>query len=150
MQIGGVVCRSPLIAIAAYEREHTIPHDYINCSMSVLPVRAALPNPPTRLSFGRVSFPRRWDVSTLTDVPFLSIGHISIRRGANGAWQRFERGEIELWDFYVAFGHELSDTALGNAWYREYCAQKGIGERSLFDSWSSFPLSPTCIHFDPS
>lgn len=32
-QIGGVVCRSPLIAIAAYEREHNLPHDYINCSM---------------------------------------------------------------------------------------------------------------------
>jgi len=31
-----------------------------------------------------------------------------------------------LWDFYVAFGQELSDTALGNVWYREYCAQKGI------------------------
>jgi hypothetical protein len=36
-QIGGVVCRSPLIAIAAYEREHSIPNEYINCSMSVLP-----------------------------------------------------------------------------------------------------------------
>ena len=36
-QIGGVVCRSPLIAIAAYEREHSIPDNYINCSMSVLP-----------------------------------------------------------------------------------------------------------------
>lgn len=81
-QIGGVVCRSPLIAIAAYEREHSIPNNYINCSIT--------------------------------------------RRGNGGAWQRFERGEIPLWDFYVAFGNELSDTVLGNAWYREYCAQRGI------------------------
>lgn len=32
-QVGGVVCRSPLLAIAAYEREHGIPNDYINCAM---------------------------------------------------------------------------------------------------------------------
>jgi hypothetical protein len=34
----------------------------------------------------------------------LSSRAISTRRGDNGAWQKFERGEIELWDFYVAFG----------------------------------------------
>ncbi|KAL7283304.1 hypothetical protein ACG7TL_002733 [Trametes sanguinea] len=33
--IGGVVCRSPLIAIAAYEREHGIPNNYINCAITV-------------------------------------------------------------------------------------------------------------------
>ncbi|KAI0721656.1 HAD-like protein [Cerioporus squamosus] len=32
--VGGVVCRSPLIAIAAYEREHGIPHNYINCAIT--------------------------------------------------------------------------------------------------------------------
>ncbi|KAI0709078.1 HAD-like domain-containing protein [Earliella scabrosa] len=32
--IGGVVCRSPLIAIAAYEREHGIPNNYINCAIT--------------------------------------------------------------------------------------------------------------------
>jgi len=80
--IGGVVCRSPLIAIATYEREHSLPPHYINCSIT--------------------------------------------RRGDDGAWQRFERGQIELWDFYVAFGQDLSDTVHGNVWYREYCARKGI------------------------
>ncbi|KAF9648067.1 HAD-like protein [Thelephora ganbajun] len=80
--IGGVVCRSPLIAIAGYEREHSIPDNYINCSIT--------------------------------------------RRGSSGAWQRFERGEMELWNFYVTFGQELSDTVLGNVWYREYCVQRGI------------------------
>ncbi|KAI0637082.1 HAD-like protein [Trametes polyzona] len=33
--VGGVVCRSPLIAIAAYEREHGIPNNYINCAITV-------------------------------------------------------------------------------------------------------------------
>ncbi|KAI1795987.1 HAD-like protein [Ganoderma leucocontextum] len=32
--VGGVVCRSPLIAIASYEREHGIPHNYINCAIT--------------------------------------------------------------------------------------------------------------------
>ena len=27
------MCRSPLLAIAAYEREHGIPDNYINCAM---------------------------------------------------------------------------------------------------------------------
>ncbi|CAL1704348.1 unnamed protein product [Somion occarium] len=80
--VGGVVLRSPLLAIAAYEREHGIPNNYINCSIT--------------------------------------------RRGSNGAWQKFERGEIALFPFYEAFGRELSDTSAGNVWYREYCARKGI------------------------
>ena len=44
----------------------------------------------------------------------------STRRGRNGAWQRFERGEMTLFPFYEAFGRELSDTANGNVWYAEY------------------------------
>ncbi|KAI0748009.1 HAD-like protein [Daedaleopsis nitida] len=32
--IGGVVCRSPLLAIAAYEREHGLPNNYINCAIT--------------------------------------------------------------------------------------------------------------------
>ncbi|KAI0079973.1 HAD-like protein [Panus rudis PR-1116 ss-1] len=80
--VGGVVCRSPLIAIAAYERKHGLPSNYINCSIT--------------------------------------------RRGHNGAWQKFERGEIPLFPFYEAFGRELSDTDSGNQWYREYCQRKGI------------------------
>ncbi|KZT11410.1 HAD-like protein [Laetiporus sulphureus 93-53] len=32
--VGGVVCRSPLLAIAAYEREHGIPDNYINCAIT--------------------------------------------------------------------------------------------------------------------
>jgi len=34
-QIGGVVMRSPFIAIAAYERKLGLPVNYLNCSMYV-------------------------------------------------------------------------------------------------------------------
>ncbi|KAI0807135.1 HAD-like protein [Fomes fomentarius] len=80
--IGGVVCRSPLIAIAAYEREHGIPNNYINCAITT--------------------------------------------RGSHGAWQKFERGEIPLFPFYEQFGRELSDTAVNNPAYAQYCKRRGL------------------------
>ncbi|KAG8217338.1 HAD-like domain-containing protein [Butyriboletus roseoflavus] len=45
-------------------------------------------------------------------------------RGSSGAWQRFERGELPLFDFYAAFSRDLSDTTNGNIWYTEYCVRK--------------------------
>lgn len=48
-------------------------------------------------------------------------------RGASGAWQKFERGELSLFSFYKDFGRDLSDTRNGNKWYTEYCARKNIG-----------------------
>ncbi|KIJ60670.1 hypothetical protein HYDPIDRAFT_98391 [Hydnomerulius pinastri MD-312] len=80
--IGGVVLRSPFIAIAEYEIEKELPPDYLNVSIT--------------------------------------------SRGSKGAWQRFERGEIPLLEFYPAFGRDLSDTSNGNPWYRDYCARKGF------------------------
>ncbi|KAF9001908.1 HAD-like domain-containing protein [Cyathus striatus] len=80
--IGGVVMRSPFIAIAAYERKHNMPPNYLNCSIA---------------------------------------GH-----GSQGAWQRFERGELDLFSFYKQFGEELSDTVSGNVWYKKYCDRKGV------------------------
>ncbi|KIK63622.1 hypothetical protein GYMLUDRAFT_221822 [Collybiopsis luxurians FD-317 M1] len=80
--IGGVVVRSPFIAIARYEREHQIPENYLNCSI--------------------------------------------VARGSQGAWQKFERGELELFPFYEAFGKDLSDTVNGNIWYQAYCERKGV------------------------
>lgn len=55
-------------------------------------------------------------------------------RGPGGAWQRFERGEIALFPFYVAFGRELSDRVNGNIWYAEYCQRKGLGESDISSS----------------
>ncbi|ESK92888.1 epoxide [Moniliophthora roreri MCA 2997] len=80
--IGGVVLRSPFIAIAEYERERGIPDNYLNCSI--------------------------------------------VARGSQGAWQKFERGELELLEFYEAFSRDLSDTVNGNTWYKAYCKRKGI------------------------
>ncbi|KAJ3966086.1 HAD-like domain-containing protein [Lentinula raphanica] len=80
--IGGVVVRSPFIAIARYEQEHRIPKNYLNCSI--------------------------------------------VARGSKGAWQKFERGELELFDFYKKFSKDLSDTANGNVWYRDYCKRRNI------------------------
>ncbi|TFK55187.1 epoxide hydrolase [Heliocybe sulcata] len=80
--IGGVVLKSPFLAIAAYEQEHNLPDNYINVSIT--------------------------------------------RRGDSGAWQKFERGEMPLYDFYKSFGDELSDTRNGNIWYTEYSRRKGM------------------------
>jgi len=80
--IGGVVMRSPFIAIAAYEKKLGIPANYLNCSIT--------------------------------------------GRGPNGAWQKFERGELDLFSFYEAFSRDLSDTVNGNIWYEAYCHRKGF------------------------
>ncbi|KAJ3726350.1 epoxide hydrolase [Lentinula guzmanii] len=94
--IGGVVVRSPFIAIARYEREHQIPDNYLNCLM--------------RVSLDLVA------------------------RGSQGAWQKFERGELQLFPFYKEFSKDLSDTLNGNIWYREYCQRKNITCPELPDS----------------
>ncbi|KIY43643.1 HAD-like protein [Fistulina hepatica ATCC 64428] len=80
--IGGVVTRSPFIAIAAYEKRLGLPPNYLNC--------------------------------------------LIVERGSEGAWQRFERGEVGLFDFYDAFSKDLSDTSNGNRWYKMYAQRKGI------------------------
>lgn len=58
----------------------------------------------------------------------------STRRGPNGAWQRFERGEMTLFPFYEAFGRELSDTVNGNVWFTDYWKRRnpGKGKYTIF------------------
>lgn len=87
-QIGGVVMQSPFIAIAAYEKKLGIPANYLNCSMYV----------------------------HLHIQGFYADGCFSTGRGPNGAWQKFERGELDLFSFYEAFSRDLSDTVNGNIW----------------------------------
>lgn len=53
---------------------------------------------------------------------------LSTGRGSQGAWQKFERGQIYLFPFYEQFSRELSDVDNGNKWYIEYCERKNIGE----------------------
>ncbi|CAE6461049.1 unnamed protein product [Rhizoctonia solani] len=88
--IGGVVIKSPLIAMHVYEREKGLPKDWLNVFIT--------------------------------------------RRGQGGAWQRFERGELELYPFYSLFGEELSDTELGNRYYREWCQSKNVDVPTLPES----------------
>ncbi|KAJ3565841.1 hypothetical protein NP233_g7385 [Leucocoprinus birnbaumii] len=49
-----------------------------------------------------------------------------VGRGSQGAWQKFERGELPFSDFYEAFGRDLSDVTNGNEWYKVYCIRKAI------------------------
>ncbi|KAG8903676.1 hypothetical protein FRB99_002867 [Tulasnella sp. 403] len=54
------------------------------------------------------------------------INLLIVSYGDNGAWQRFERGELGLFAFYDVFSEELSDVVRGNGIYVEYCRKKGI------------------------
>ncbi|KAF9365695.1 hypothetical protein BGX34_008845 [Mortierella sp. NVP85] len=48
----------------------------------------------------------------------------SMRAGSNGAFQKLERGEIDLWTFYDAFSEQLSDP-LNIAAYAKYAQLRG-------------------------
>jgi len=80
--VGGVVVKSPLLAIAAYEREQGLPKDFINVCIAA--------------------------------------------RGDQGAWQRFERGELPLLRFYREFTQDLNDLENASRWYREHCARRNV------------------------
>ena len=60
------------------------------------------------------------------------MGHHSTRTGSQGAWQRFERGEVDLFPFYQQFGCDLSNIERGKVWYAEYCKKRGL-RASLLD-----------------
>ncbi|KAG9104457.1 hypothetical protein FRC06_002403 [Ceratobasidium sp. 370] len=110
--IGGVVVKSPLVAIHAYEREKGLPKDWLN----------------------------------------LHITKRGKRRG--GAWQRFERDELELYHFYKAFGEELSDTARGNGYYEEWCRSRNVEiphlpESVTIDGRELFGRMMRSTEFDP-
>jgi hypothetical protein len=108
--IGGVVVRSPLIAIAEYEKERGMPKDWINTLMYVfLPSYPSAPHSTCTLSLS-----------------FQLMGHHSTRTGNQGAWQRLERGEMDLFPFYQQFGYDLSDIERGTIWYAEYCKKRRL------------------------
>lgn len=68
----------------------------------------------------------------------------SVERGSNGAWQKFERGELPLFPFYEEFSRDLSDTANGNVWYAAYCKRRGIGVSVSSHSDSSIHYESDC------
>ena len=67
-------------------------------------------------------------------------------RGAHGAWQKFERGEMALFPFYDQFGRDLSDTKTNNPAYVKYCRRHALGAYDVTlapaPSSSSSSLSP--------
>jgi hypothetical protein len=93
------VITSPLIAIAAYERERGFPKDWLNVLM-----------------YGNAREERHFRLTCN------STGH-----GNTGSWQRFERGEMGLYAFYTGFSNDLSDVEKGRKWYADYCRKRKIG-----------------------
>ncbi|KAJ2000729.1 hypothetical protein GGI04_002475 [Coemansia thaxteri] len=85
--MGGVVVKSPFIAISSYEGEHGLPGNYINVALS--------------------------------------------RRGSEGAFQRYERGELEHEEFVEQWTEELNDTEANNAAYSEYLERRGALSRPV-------------------
>ncbi|KAJ2801986.1 hypothetical protein H4R20_003456 [Coemansia guatemalensis] len=80
--IGGVVVKSPFIAISVYEREHRLPANYINVALS--------------------------------------------KKGANGAFQQYERGEIDYDEFVDLWTDELNEVEQNNAAYRQYLQRRKL------------------------
>ncbi|KAJ2079463.1 hypothetical protein H4R24_003761 [Coemansia sp. RSA 988] len=80
--IGGVVVKSPFIAISVYEREHKLPANYINVALS--------------------------------------------KKGASGAFQRYERGEISYEEFVDLWTDELNEVEQNNAAYRQYLQRRKL------------------------
>lgn len=76
--------------------------------------------------------------------------------GHQGAFQRLERGEIELEQFYREFGEELSVVDRANEAYRKYCAKMKIREcfavavveREGADEGAEVPTLPTQLAID--
>lgn len=58
-------------------------------------------------------------------LPFNYLNVSITARGREGAFQRLERSEIDLWTFYEQFGRELSDIISGNEWYQRACQSRG-------------------------
>ncbi|KAJ2614793.1 hypothetical protein H4S08_001553 [Coemansia sp. RSA 1365] len=80
--IGGVVVKSPFIAISVYEREHRLPANYINVALS--------------------------------------------KKGARGAFQQYERGEINYEEFVDLWTDELNEVEQNNAAYRQYLQRRNL------------------------
>jgi hypothetical protein len=69
--------------------------------------------------------------------------HNSTRAGHNGAFQRLERGEVDLWSFYEAFSDQLSDPR-NVAAYAKYAElrSKSTFHLRLFSSIDEDYISP--------
>ncbi|KAJ1898581.1 hypothetical protein LPJ66_002657 [Kickxella alabastrina] len=80
--IGGVVVRSPFVAISSFERENSLPPNYINVGIC--------------------------------------------RQGSQGAFQKYERGELAHQDFLDLWTRELNDFEQSNSAYLSYVRRHGL------------------------
>ncbi|KAK0529997.1 hypothetical protein OC835_004159 [Tilletia horrida] len=103
--IGGVVVGSPLAAINAYvpavDRLANVLRFWLMHSLS-----------SDRYEIDR-GLPRHWINVAIT------------QQGSEGAFQKFERNELDMYTFYKRFGQELSDASKNNEFYREFCELRG-------------------------
>lgn len=74
---------------------------------------------------------QRYEISKSLPHHYLNVA--ITKAGHDGAFQKFERNEIGLWEFYKDFGKELSRVELMNGWYKDWCKGRGIGESNECD-----------------
>ncbi|KAK4056123.1 hypothetical protein OIO90_002854 [Microbotryomycetes sp. JL221] len=65
------------------------------------------------------------EAERLYNLPVNYLNASITARGKQGAFQRLERGELDLETFYRRFGQEMSDTTIGNQAYKVYCERRG-------------------------
>ncbi|KAN0064096.1 hypothetical protein ACQY0O_003260 [Thecaphora frezii] len=61
-------------------------------------------------------------------LPFQYLNVAITAQGHNGAFQRFERNELDLYTFYAQFGKELSDVQANNRHYTRFCQARKMDE----------------------
>ncbi|KAJ1021687.1 hypothetical protein NDA16_003823 [Ustilago loliicola] len=58
-------------------------------------------------------------------LPFQYLNVAITAQGHGGAFQRFERSELDLYTFYRRFGEELSNVEKNNEAYTKFCKSRG-------------------------
>ncbi|SNX86722.1 related to epoxide hydrolase [Melanopsichium pennsylvanicum] len=58
-------------------------------------------------------------------LPFQYLNVAITAQGHGGAFQKFERSELDLYTFYRRFGEELSNVEKNNKAYNEFCKSRG-------------------------
>ncbi|SPO30167.1 related to epoxide hydrolase [Ustilago trichophora] len=71
-------------------------------------------------------------------LPFQYLNVAITAQGHGGAFQKFERSEMDLYTFYRRFGEELSNVEKNNEAYTKFCKSRG----------HEVPKLPTKLHVD--
>ncbi|EST08272.1 HAD-like domain protein [Kalmanozyma brasiliensis GHG001] len=71
-------------------------------------------------------------------LPFQYLNVAITAQGHGGAFQKFERSELDIYTFYRQFGEELSNVEKNNEAYTKFCKSRG----------QEVPKLPTKLHVD--